>query len=246
MTTSRLALAALVVACARRRPRQRRSARTALEPRLTKALTGAVALARPDGGARRRPRRRARRSTRTTSDVPFAPASNEKIPVSFAALTRLGTGLPVPHRGVRRRQPRTAPAWDGDLVLKGFGDPTLVRRRPRAPRGDDPRARDPLGHRAGPRRRVVLRLEARRCRLEAVLPRRRDSAALGADRRPGAGLAGALATAPRGPRAPGRARAPGRRRSPAARDSASLRRTRRRSPRTRPTRSPTIVQAHEP
>ena len=58
------------------------------------------------------------------SGVPFAPASNEKIPVSFAALTRLGAGYRF-HTEVYGVGARAGSAWNGDLVLKGFGDPTL-------------------------------------------------------------------------------------------------------------------------
>ncbi len=59
------------------------------------------------------------------STTPFVPASNEKLPVAWAALVRLGpayrfhTGL----YGVGRREGAT---WQGDLVLKGYGDPTLT------------------------------------------------------------------------------------------------------------------------
>ncbi len=94
-----------------------------LEPRLTKALTGpSLSLGKTAALA-------VDVSTGETlyahnSDVPFAPASNEKIPVSFAALTRLGTGYRF-HTEVYGVGRRVGPAWDGNLVLKGFGDPTL-------------------------------------------------------------------------------------------------------------------------
>lgn len=115
-------LAVLVVACATV------SAATALgangiEPRLTRALTGpSLSLGKTAALA-------IDVSTGETlyahnSDVPFVPASNEKIPVSFAALTRLGTGYRF-HTEVYGVGVRAGPSWDGDLVLKGFGDPTL-------------------------------------------------------------------------------------------------------------------------
>ncbi len=56
--------------------------------------------------------------------LPVAPASNEKIPVSWAALTRLGVGYRF-HTEVYGVGARAGTAWDGDLVLKGYGDPTL-------------------------------------------------------------------------------------------------------------------------
>lgn len=58
------------------------------------------------------------------SSLPVAPASNEKIPVSWAALTRLGAGYRF-HTEVYGVGGRDGAGWDGDLVLKGFGDPTL-------------------------------------------------------------------------------------------------------------------------
>ena len=57
--------------------------------------------------------------------LPVAPASNEKIPVSWAALTRLGAGYRF-HTEVYGVGARVGPVWDGNLVLKGFGDPTLT------------------------------------------------------------------------------------------------------------------------
>jgi D-alanyl-D-alanine carboxypeptidase/D-alanyl-D-alanine-endopeptidase (penicillin-binding protein 4) len=56
---------------------------------------------------------------------PFVPASNEKLAVSLAALLRLGPDwrfrTEVVGLGTRRGR-----VWDGDLVLKGYGDPTLT------------------------------------------------------------------------------------------------------------------------
>jgi D-alanyl-D-alanine carboxypeptidase/D-alanyl-D-alanine-endopeptidase (penicillin-binding protein 4) len=57
--------------------------------------------------------------------LPVHPASNEKLPVSWAALTRLGPGYRFTTQvlGVGRR---TGAVWDGDLFLRGDGDPTLT------------------------------------------------------------------------------------------------------------------------
>ena len=56
--------------------------------------------------------------------LPAAPASNEKIPVSWAALVQLGVGYQF-HTEVYGAGARDGATWNGDLVLKGFGDPTL-------------------------------------------------------------------------------------------------------------------------
>jgi serine-type D-Ala-D-Ala carboxypeptidase/endopeptidase (penicillin-binding protein 4) len=58
------------------------------------------------------------------STRPVVPASNEKLPVSWAALVRLGAGFRFRTEllGVGSR---AAATWQGDLVLKGYGDPTL-------------------------------------------------------------------------------------------------------------------------
>ncbi len=57
--------------------------------------------------------------------LPVHPASNEKLPVSWAALTRLGTGYRFKTEvlGVGRRAGRV---WVGDLYLRSNGDPTLT------------------------------------------------------------------------------------------------------------------------
>jgi serine-type D-Ala-D-Ala carboxypeptidase/endopeptidase (penicillin-binding protein 4) len=59
------------------------------------------------------------------------PASNEKIVVAVAALQRLGPTYRIPTRvlGVGSKSGST---WQGRLVLKGFGDPSLTRGDVRA------------------------------------------------------------------------------------------------------------------
>ena len=58
--------------------------------------------------------------------VALAPASNEKLAVAYAALVRLGPGYRFRTEvlGAGRLEDAT---WRGDLVLRGFGDPTLAR-----------------------------------------------------------------------------------------------------------------------
>jgi len=53
------------------------------------------------------------------------PASNEKLPLAWAALKRLGP-LYRFHTELYGTGSRNGSTWDGDLVLKGFGDPTLA------------------------------------------------------------------------------------------------------------------------
>jgi len=57
--------------------------------------------------------------------LPLAPASNEKLPLTFAALEELGPAYRF-HTDVVGDGSLTAGVWHGDLVLKGFGDPTLT------------------------------------------------------------------------------------------------------------------------
>lgn len=57
--------------------------------------------------------------------MPVAPASNEKLPVSWTALKRLGPAYRF-HTELYGVGARQGDVWEGDLVLKGFGDPTLA------------------------------------------------------------------------------------------------------------------------
>jgi serine-type D-Ala-D-Ala carboxypeptidase/endopeptidase (penicillin-binding protein 4) len=54
----------------------------------------------------------------------LAPASNEKLMVAFAALTELGPSFQF-ETDVLATGTQDGPVWRGDLVLKGYGDPTL-------------------------------------------------------------------------------------------------------------------------
>ena len=57
--------------------------------------------------------------------LPVIPASNEKLPVSWAALSRLGPGYRFATE-LFAVGTRTGQTWDGDLYLRGGGDPTLM------------------------------------------------------------------------------------------------------------------------
>jgi serine-type D-Ala-D-Ala carboxypeptidase/endopeptidase (penicillin-binding protein 4) len=56
----------------------------------------------------------------------LAPASNEKLPVSYAALVRLGPGYRF-RTEVLGAGTLVDGTWRGTLYLKGYGDPTLTR-----------------------------------------------------------------------------------------------------------------------
>ncbi len=53
------------------------------------------------------------------------PASNEKLPVAWTALVELGPAYRF-HTELYGVGSRSGNTWDGDLVLRGFGDPTLA------------------------------------------------------------------------------------------------------------------------
>ena len=57
---------------------------------------------------------------------PLQPASNEKLPLTFTALSRLGPGYRF-HTDVLGRGHQSGRVWHGDLYLKGHGDPALHR-----------------------------------------------------------------------------------------------------------------------
>ena len=58
------------------------------------------------------------------ADTPLVPASNEKLTVTFAALRELGPYYRFRTEVIGRGY-QDGPTWVGDLVLKGYGDPTL-------------------------------------------------------------------------------------------------------------------------
>jgi len=62
---------------------------------------------------------------------PLAPASNEKLPLTYAALMRLGTAFRI-ETDVLGEGEQDGTQWTGTLVLKGNGDPTLSRADLRA------------------------------------------------------------------------------------------------------------------
>jgi serine-type D-Ala-D-Ala carboxypeptidase/endopeptidase (penicillin-binding protein 4) len=57
---------------------------------------------------------------------PLAPASNEKLPLTYAALVRLGPAFRI-DTDVLGQGEQDGTQWNGTLVLKGNGDPTLSR-----------------------------------------------------------------------------------------------------------------------
>ncbi|HEX3453938.1 MAG TPA: D-alanyl-D-alanine carboxypeptidase [Gaiellaceae bacterium] len=61
--------------------------------------------------------------------VGFVPASNEKLPVTFAALKTLGPDFRFPTEVRGQGSLESDGTWTGNLVLKGYGDPTLSTAR---------------------------------------------------------------------------------------------------------------------
>lgn len=58
------------------------------------------------------------------ASLSLRPASNEKLAVTYAALTGLGPAFRI-ETDVLGTGEQAGSAWQGDLVLKGYGDPTL-------------------------------------------------------------------------------------------------------------------------
>jgi serine-type D-Ala-D-Ala carboxypeptidase/endopeptidase (penicillin-binding protein 4) len=58
-------------------------------------------------------------------DLPLAPASNEKLTVTYTALEELGPTYEF-RTEVFATGRQDGTVWDGDLFLKGYGDPTLT------------------------------------------------------------------------------------------------------------------------
>ena len=121
----RLRLLGVLLACAspwRAPPRRRRAATRRSASKLARALRapGVSALV----GSSRSSSRPAGSCSRTIRRLPLIPASNEKLAVTYAALVSLGPVYRIETQVLGSgRAGRTE--WHGDLVLKGFGDPTL-------------------------------------------------------------------------------------------------------------------------
>jgi D-alanyl-D-alanine carboxypeptidase/D-alanyl-D-alanine-endopeptidase (penicillin-binding protein 4) len=60
------------------------------------------------------------------ANLSLLPASNEKLAVTYAALTALGPAFTI-ETDVLGVGVQAGTTWTGDLVLKGYGDPTLSR-----------------------------------------------------------------------------------------------------------------------
>lgn len=88
---------------------------------VSRSASGAIAL-NPSNG---------RVAYARNPDKPFQPASNQKLPVTLAALQKLGPDFRIPTR-VYGEGSQDGHVWRGRLVLKGFGDPTLSRADLRA------------------------------------------------------------------------------------------------------------------
>ena len=132
-------------------PRRRRSRVPHVDPARTAALavdlrTGAVVFAR-------------------NATLSLVPASNEKLPVAYAALALLGPGYRF-HTEVVGSGTLVGDVWHGDLWLRGFGDPTLGAVRPRRARGRGRRLGDPARRRRRDRGRVLVRRAPDGARLE--------------------------------------------------------------------------------
>jgi D-alanyl-D-alanine carboxypeptidase/D-alanyl-D-alanine-endopeptidase (penicillin-binding protein 4) len=83
-------------------------------PHVSLASTGAVAVDLTTGAT----------VYSRNGSLPLIPASNEKLAVTYAALTALGPGFRI-ETDVLGEGQQTGATWQGDLVLKGYGDPTL-------------------------------------------------------------------------------------------------------------------------
>ena len=102
-------------------PLQRKLARALRVPHVAPALSGAVAIELPTGTILY-----SQNGTRS-----LAPASNEKLPVAYAAFVRLGPAFRI-DTDVLGEGGLDGTTWTGSLVLKGNGDPTLSRSDLRA------------------------------------------------------------------------------------------------------------------
>jgi serine-type D-Ala-D-Ala carboxypeptidase/endopeptidase (penicillin-binding protein 4) len=85
-------------------------------PYVSPSLTGAIAIDLADGAG----------VYRHNAGLSLQPASNEKLVVALAALARLGPQFRIKTQ-VLGEGALTGSVWQGRLVLKGYGDPSLGR-----------------------------------------------------------------------------------------------------------------------
>jgi D-alanyl-D-alanine carboxypeptidase len=115
---ARLAVAALLVAlvspAAAAASLQSALARALRVPHVSLAATGAVVLDLETGAT----------IYSRNATLSLLPASNEKLAVTYAALTALGPAFTI-ETDVLGEGQQAGTTWQGDLVLKGYGDPTL-------------------------------------------------------------------------------------------------------------------------
>ena len=115
---ARVAAAALLVALAApvaaRATLQSSLDRALRVPHVSLASTGAVAVDMATGAT----------VFSRNGTLPLIPASNEKLAVTYAALTALGPGFTI-ETDVLGDGQQVGGLWRGDIVLKGYGDPTL-------------------------------------------------------------------------------------------------------------------------
>ena len=90
-------------------------ARALVVPQVSRASTGAVAIDLRTG----------RVLYALNPDLPLAPASNEKLAVTYAALVRLGPSFRF-GTNVLATGHRVGATWKGNVFLRGGGDPTLT------------------------------------------------------------------------------------------------------------------------
>ena len=110
-----LALAGAAAAQTRTDPvLQKRLARALVVPHVRPSQTGALAVDLATGQA----------LYAQNAAVPLAPASNEKLPVTLAALSVLGPAFRL-ETDVLGEGSQEGAVWRGSLVLQGHGDPTL-------------------------------------------------------------------------------------------------------------------------
>jgi D-alanyl-D-alanine carboxypeptidase/D-alanyl-D-alanine-endopeptidase (penicillin-binding protein 4) len=119
-----LALAAPVATVAglsEQTPLQRRLAKALRVPHIAPGRSAAVAFDLTTGAV----------LYSQNASRPLAPASNEKLPLTYAAFVRLGPTFQI-ETDVLGDGGQDGTTWGGSLVLKGNGDPTLSRADLRA------------------------------------------------------------------------------------------------------------------